>query len=118
MMYFGIETMGLAADGGEDCGVGADAEGKGEDGSAGEARRATQGARGRTQRVPRPPHLCALGAAGFGGHPAKEEEVASAQFAAVREEDPVDGFLQGVAGAYASELDGSAMRAVGGHNLQ
>ena len=59
-----------------------------------------------------------LGAAGFGGHPSKQEEVAAAQFAPVREQDPVDGFLQGVAGAYASELDGSAMRTVGGHNLQ
>src|SRR5260370_20995825 len=56
-----------------------------------------------------------LGAAGFWGHPAKEEEVTAAQFAPVGEEDPVDGFLQGVAGAYAPELDGSAVRTVGGH---
>jgi hypothetical protein len=59
------------------------------------------------------------GGAAFGRYPAKQEEVVPAQFAAVRQQNPVNGFLNGVADADASKLDRSAMRTVWGvHNLQ
>jgi hypothetical protein len=45
--------------------------------------------------------------------------VVPAQFAPVRQQDPVDGALDGVAHSNASKLDRSAMRTVGGvHTLQ
>jgi hypothetical protein len=53
-----------------------------------------------------------LGASGGGRHPSKQEEVPSAEFAAIGKQDPVDGILDGVADTDASKLDGSAMRTV------
>ena len=53
-----------------------------------------------------------LGASGRGRHPAEQEEVPSAQFAAIGKQDPVDGILDGVADTDASKLDGSAVRTV------
>ena len=59
------------------------------------------------------------GGAGGWGDPAEEEEVPSAEFAAVGEQDPAEGFLHGVADADASEFNRTAMRAMGGaHTLQ
>jgi hypothetical protein len=53
-----------------------------------------------------------LDASGRWRHPAKQEEVPSAQFASIGKQDPVDGILDGVADTDASKLDGSAVRTV------
>ena len=53
-----------------------------------------------------------LDAAGRGRHPSQQEKVPAAQLAAVGQQDPVDGILDGVADTDASKLDGSAMRTV------
>jgi hypothetical protein len=45
-----------------------------------------------------------------GGSRAKQEEVAAAKRAAVRQDNPVQGFFQGVADAYAPKLYRFAMR--------
>ena len=70
-----------------------------------------------TNRSPVPSAFCkrlrASGGAGGGCHPSKQEEVPSAQFAPVGQQDPAKCLLDGVADADASELDGSAMRTVG-----
>jgi len=45
-----------------------------------------------------------------GSLPSKQEKVAAAQGAPVRQKKPVDGLLDGVPDAYSSKLDRSAMR--------
>ena len=51
--------------------------------------------------------------------PSKQEEMAAAERAAVGQNDPVQRFLDGVADAYASKIDRSAIGTAGGeHTLQ